>query len=225
MAKGKGKKGRRGPKKGGGGDSSESVFHFQWLGALVSGTAALTLNSTGLATLSTRFLAQADSWVFFRYKKFRFRMHCANTSANQAVGFIPLTDAGPSTIAQLMELSCSAYMDQTQTVPSEWHNVNSNDLRGPFPWYRTIDGTFDSSEEYPARMVIVGTGTDAYSIEFYATVEFKEGAAPANIPFDLALLKQKRQDRIDREIAKQRVKLLALLATSAPGSSLGVLKP
>jgi len=174
------------------------------------------LNGTGLGGLSTRFLSVADTFQLFRYKSFKFRLHCANVSANQAAGFVPgVPDTSPSTLAQVMELSSSLYQDQTQTVPTEWCNVPVADLHSQFPWYRTIDGTAPANEESPGLFRIIGTGTDNFAVEFRVVVEFKEWLATSNTPAQLALLKDKRAELARAASAKERERLVSLLAITA----------
>jgi len=191
-------------------------FHFIWVGSLASGAAAITLNGTGLATLSTRFLAVADTFQLFRYKSFKFRLHCANVSANQAAGFVPgLPDSSPGTLVQVMELTSSLYQDQTQTVPTEWCVVPVADLHSQFPWYRCIDGTAPANEESPGLFRIIGTGTDNYAVEFRVVVEFKEALAVGNTPAQLTALRSRHAEAVRAAAAKERDRLVSLLAITA----------
>lgn len=193
-------------------DTSRAAFHFLWSAALVAGAAGVNLNASGLATLSTRFLTIADAWVFFRLESFRFRIHPGNVSANQAACVCAVVDTQPSTLVQVMEQMNSAYIDQSQTTPTGWVNVDKPMLRGPFPWYRVIDGTADTSEELPALFKIIGTGTDAFAVEFYMDVTFKEAAATGNTPSALAHVKARRDEEVARARARARDALIGTLS-------------
>lgn len=191
-------------------------FHCIWVGSLAAGAAAITLNGSGLATLSTRFLSVADAFQLFRYKSFKFRLHCANVSANQAAGFVPgLPDTSPGTLAQVMELTSSLYQDQTQTVPTEWCVVPVADLHSQFPWYRCIDGTAPANQESPGLFRIIGTGTDNFAVEFRCVVELKEPLAVGNTPAQLAVLRSKHDEMARAAAAKERDRLVSLLAVTA----------
>jgi len=204
-------------------DTQSAWFHFLWSSSLTAGAASANLNATGLGSLSTRFLSIADSWVFFRLKSFKFRIHPGNVSANQAACVLAVVDTSPSTLSQVMEQMNATYIDQSQTVPTGWVNVDRPTLAGPFPWYRCVDGTADTSEENPARLVVIGTGTDTFAMEFLMEVEFKEAAATANTPMELALLKARREEEVAR--ARARAKLALLDVLSADTAIAGPNKP
>jgi len=197
---------------------SSEEFHAICVGALVAGVANFALNASGLASISTRFLGIGDAYQLFRFKSLLFRLHCANVSANQAVGFVPgIPDTYPSTVAQVMELRSSLYQDQTQTVPSEWKKVPVADLHSQFPWYRCIDGTAPASQEFPGSLLVRGTGTDNYAVELKLVIEFKEPIATANTPAQVALLRSNHEDRARAVAARERERLLSLLAPATPG--------
>ncbi len=130
-----------------------------------------------------------------------------------------MVDNTPSTVGQVMELISSLEMDPAQSTPSEWLSVRANELAGPFPWYKTIDGTPDSTEEFPGRFVIIGTGSDTFTIEFRALVEFKDGVAPANTPQELDLVRQKLALRKAALIEEHRKSLLGVLKNPVPAAA------
>jgi len=111
-----------------------------------------------------------------------------------------------------MEQMNATYIDQSQTTPTGWVNVDRAVLAGPFPWYRCVDGTADTSEEVPARLIIIGTGTDSFALEFWMDVEFKEAAATANTPMEIALLKARRDEEVSRARERARRALLDVLS-------------
>lgn len=205
------KKNRQPASKKTGSETSSVSLHFIWTGSLVAGAALANVNATGLGALSTRFLTEADGWALFKYTSFKFRVHPSNVSANQVVGFTPIADTSPSTIAQVMELRSSVYIDQSQTVPTEWIDVAPGVLHGQLPWYRTVDGSFDVTEENPGRMIIVGTGTDTFAVEFKTDVKFKDALAPANTPQELKVLHDRRDSRMEERDSHLRAALMQLL--------------
>jgi len=96
-------------------------------------------------------------------------------------------------VLQLIELLPSALLSTFQSVPTEWVRVPSKDLAGPFPWYKTISGTPDTTEEFPGSIQIVGNGTNTFLLEVRAVVELKEAVAPANTPLEVDMAKKRRQ--------------------------------
>ncbi len=202
-------------RKGRSGDHATVELHFLWNGALVSGAQLAALNATGLSALSTRFLAIADAYVYFRYKSLRFRLHPANSAGLQVGGFVPVVDTSPSTTGQVAELISSMPIDPSQTTPTEWVSVRKEELAGPFPWYKVISGTPDTTEEYPGQFILIGSGTDGFTVEFRAVVELKEGVATANTPDEIALVRLRREQRSRAALVRERAGLLAALTGSA----------
>jgi len=197
---------------------STEEFHCLKAGALVAGVYNLALNASGLGAISTRFLAIGDAFQLYRLKSLKFRLHCANVSANQAAGFVPgPPDTYPASLSQVMELRSSLYQDQTQTVPTEWCTVPVEDLRGQFPWYRTIDGTAPLNEEIPGTFYVFGTGTDNYAVEFKIAVELKEPISTANTPEQLAALRARREQAVKGAAARERDRLLGIMSAVTTG--------
>jgi len=155
-------------------------------------------------------LAIADAYVYFRYKKFMFRSHPANNTA-MAMGFVPVVDGNPASVGQVMELLSSTFAEPSVTKPGEWVNVRKEELAGPFPWYKTVDGTPDVTEEYPGSVILRGTGADPFTIEFRCVVELKEGVATANTPQELELVRRRREMRVAAVVNTQRKGLIEAL--------------
>jgi hypothetical protein len=100
-----------------------------------------------------------------------------------------------------------------QTVHSEWIKVPKVDLAGPLPWYKTVLGTADPTEESPGSLIVVGVGTDLVSIEVYGVFEFKTSLATANTPAVLTLRMRVRQERSDAIRAREKSLLVSLLSS------------
>jgi len=198
-------------------------LHFVVAGSLVAGVAGFPLNATGLAAISTRFLAMADAYVYYKYNALRFRMHPANGVGLEAVGFVPFVDTAPTTVTQMMELLNATCLEPSATVCSEWITVPSEDLRGQLPWYKGISGTQDASEEYPAQMNIVGTGTDSYTVEFRCTLALKEGVSTGNTPEEVDLIR--RRLAIRKTIAQEQHRKELLLQLKPPPAAAVVERP
>lgn len=203
------------PKQGRRGDTTKVSFHFIWSASLTAGAAVVQVSPSGLSTLSTRMLVEADSWDYFRLLNFKFRVHPSNASANQAVAFAPVSDTAPSTLGQCMECMASAYIDAQQTVPTEWVVVPQADLKGPFPWYKAINGTPDTTEETPAVIQVIGTGTDTFAVEFRCEVEFKSSLATGNTPEEVELARRRLALRKKLAVDHARAAMLGVLAPAA----------
>lgn len=201
-----------GRKQGGGRDSAVMTFHYTFSAALVAG--AVAINGTP-ATLSPRATIEADAWAHFRLKKLRFRMlPTSPITAPQAAGWVGgIQDTPPTTFATIAELVPSTVKGVGQTVPSPWVNVPKSDLAGPFPWYKTVAGTADATEESPGAIYLVGTGTEAYILELKFTIEFKTAVSSLNTPLFLQLKEAVRKERVDRTRRAERDVLLKILGT------------
>ncbi len=219
-------KGKKRSKNGGGrakGDIQSAQYHFVWTGNLATGNASLPMNASGLATVSTRFLAEADAWRDYRYTSCRYKIHPNGTrAAAQTAGWVPLSDTAPSTVAQIAELKASSVLAMSSTTPTPWASVPRSDLAGPFPWYKVIDGTPDTSEEIPARFQVSGGSTDPFTVEFVIGIQFKESLPPANTPMELEMLRGMRELRKQaalEEYKKRTVSALGLLSPSLPATT------
>jgi len=194
-------------------DSVVMPFHTLYAPALVSGAASITANPSGLSNAG-RMLTEADAWAHFRIKKLKFRLLPQTGMAGQVTvaGFVGGNqDSTPATAATVVELIPSCVLAQDATVPTEWVNVPKTDLSGPLPWYKSVVGNADATEESPGQLCIAGTGTDVYILEIRGLIEFKTSVATANTPAEIALRAKLRSERVahEREAAQKRV--LALL--------------
>lgn len=173
-----------------------------------------------------RVLAEADGWAHFRVLRLKFRLHClASTTGVQVAGYIGgVQDTGPSTVSAVSELIPSTVITSRQTTPSPWVNVSKSDLAGPFPWYKSVPGAADPTEESPGAVYIAGDGaTDAFAVEFAGVMEFKVAAATANTPQEIKLIAELRLLRQKVHKEKRREDLLRVLAP--PGSTGGPVQP
>jgi len=184
-------------------------FRYVLNAAMTAGTAALVVSPA----LTARATTEADAWAHFRVRKLRFRLH--PRAVLSAVGYVGgVQDTTPSSVAQIVELIPSTYIAGNTTIPSSWVSVPQKDLAGPFPWYKTVAGGADPTEEAPGVICIGGTSTDAFSLEFEVTFEFKTSVATANTPVALQLRERVRSERIMREFAVERNRLLKILGVS-----------
>lgn len=192
------------------GDSCVVPIHFTWSGSLSGGAGSLQLSPSGITSNSTRLLNEADAWAHFRVRQLRFRLHRPATAINgtQAMGFVGgIQDTPPSTVATVTELLPSVVLAVSQTVPTEWKSPSAKELAGTFPWYKSINGAADASEEAPGALVIAGGTTDAIFAEVYAVFEFKTSVATANTPMEIRVLldARARREAQAREQARRAV--------------------
>jgi hypothetical protein len=140
----------------------------------------------------------------------------ATVNGPQVAGFLGgVQDNPPTSVAQLGEVIPSCYLGNLQTVNSEWIRVPKADLAGPFPWYKTIAGSADPTEESPGYIVVVGTGTDTFYVEFRGVFTFKVSLATANTPVALEARRKIREERRLRAIAQEKEVLLKILSTAS----------
>ncbi len=206
-------------------DKIRVQFKSLQLAALAAGVASISLNPSNTLLSQTRLPAIADSYAHFRLLKLSFRLH-PRTSVNtdQAVGIVGgVQDTSPGTVAQVGELLSSTLLGADATVPSSWVHATPQELRGPLPWYKTVLGTADPTEEQPGAIVIAGSGTDVYALEIEGEVEFKVSVATGNTPDQIALRAALRRKREEAVRMAEREALLRVLA--APTSSTVSSKP
>lgn len=204
-------------------DSQSLPFHVLSISAQTAGAFSTPLSPTTVG--STRAAAAADEWAHFRVKRLRFRLHpSVAATVPQAFGYVGgIQDTPPATVATVCELlpSCFISLNTTangnkQTVPTEWVNVPKPDLAGPLPWYKSIPGGADATEEAPGLLVGAGTGTENLYIELRGVFEFKTSVAPANTPLVLELKAKVREERVALEKDRERTHLLGVLSSSKP---------
>lgn len=206
-------KGRKSGAKGG--DSCIFPFHQVLQSALVGGVLRFPLGPNTPTT--PRGLVEADTWAHYRVRSFSFRLlPTANTVNDLAAGYVGgIEDTPPSTIANVVELLPSCFLSARSTIPTEWCRPSKAELAGPLPWYKTIPGTADATEENPGTVCVVGTGTEAFDLEMRGILEFKTAVATANTPLALAARSKLREERVRAMMLAERELLLKILAVPA----------
>jgi len=190
--------------------SDRSIIHFHSVinAPLVSGSIVNQISPSGL---TGRALTEADAWAHFRVLRLRFRLlPSSSVTGTQAIGYTGgIQDSTPVSVAQLGELIPSTVLGATQTTPTKWVTVPKADLAGPLPWYKSINGSADVTEEAPGVISISGSGTDTVLAELFYTFEFKTAVAASNTPAAVNLLQSIRAERLllarerEREVIKQ----------------------
>ncbi len=197
-------------------DGAIVPFHYLLQTSLVAGTSAFVVGPNG--TVSPRLNSEADAWAHYRIRDFRFRLHPDPTAVDVnsvAAGFVGgIQDTAPATIAAISELLPSVFLSGGTTVPTEWVRVSAEELRGPLPWYKSVPGNADLTEENPGQICVAGTGTQPYAIEMRGVFEFKTAVATANSPEELMLKEKLRQLAADRVRARERGKFVAMASDS-----------
>jgi len=189
-------------------------FHFVYNNALAAGLSVVTCNPAGL---SPRSLIEADAWTHFRLRKLKFRLlpPTAAPAQVQAAGFVGgIQDTPPASLSNVVELLPAAVLGSRQTVPTAWISPSKSELAGALPWYKTIQGSADPTEEAPAQLVVAGTTTEGYVLEVSGVFEFKGAVATANTPAAIKLREELRVLRLARVDAVERERLLAVLGTT-----------
>ncbi len=197
-------------------DSCVMPFHYYANSALVSGAASFNGNPTGL---SPRGLTEADAWTHFRLKALKFRLHPQNVAVTttQIAAWVPgIEDSPPSGVAAACELLDAVVISARSTVPTQWMSVSKSDLAGPLPWYKTVPGTADATEESPGALMVLGSTTDAFVIEIRGVFEFKGSIATANTPMAVQLREELRALRRNQVQEAERNRLLKALAPAPP---------
>jgi len=204
MPKGRGRKGNRS-------DGAVIPFHISLSGSLAAGLFSFNVNPSAI----NRLLIEADAWAHFRVRSLSFRMlPTSPITAAHAAGYVGgIQDTPPATYLQVSELIPSTVKGVGQTVPTPWVRVGRADLAGPFPWYKTIPGTADATEEAPGSIIVIGTGTEAYNLELKGKFEFKTSVNSGNTPLSAELRARIREERINAYRVKERDILLKILAT------------
>jgi len=199
-------------------DSQLLPFHVCQAAALSSGTALITGNPAGIGG---RSLIEADAWSHFRFRKLKFRLAPGTTTVGSiAAGWVGgIQDTPPATFATVMELLPSTFTKGNLTVYSEWVNVTKADLQGALPWYKTIAGAATDVEEQPGQLVLAGSASDSYFLEIKGVIEFKTAVASGNTPAELVLREKLRAERINRHLAHEQQRVVALLAGPTATSS------
>lgn len=188
-------------------------FHTLVAASFSGGIAGIAVSPN--STLTPRGLVESDTWAHFRVRALAFRLLPAPAASTnpQAVGFVGgIQDTPPSTSSTIMELIPSAFWANKMTVPTEWVRPPRSDLAGPLPWYKTIPGTVDSTEEAPGAIVLAGGSTENYYLEVRGVFEFKTAVATANTPLAVASRNALRDERLKAFLSQERSQILKILA-------------
>jgi hypothetical protein len=95
--------------------------------------------------------------------------------------------------------------------------VSKAELAGPFPWYKTIAGGPDPSEEAPGALYVLGTTTDPMLVELFGEFEFKASIATNNTPAAVALREELRAFRMLRTEQRERERVMKALSHGHTG--------
>lgn len=195
-------------------DSCIIPFHTYSHANLVASTNQILVQPS--ASLSPRCFAEADAWAHFRVKMLKFRLHPFTRTGDLLVGYVGgVQDTSPASLTQVGELLPSAILGMTATVPTEWVNVTGSELAGPFPWYKSVPGTADPTEESPGVIVLYGGGTDGFTLEIKGVIEFKTAVATGNTPLERERILKCREERVLGIRAAERDRILKVLAPAA----------
>lgn len=194
-------------------DSTVLPFHVtQTITQAAGGAFSINANPTGIGG---PVLIEADTWGFFRFKRLRFRMLRTSTAitTTNAGGYVgAVQDTPPATVQSVMNLLPSVLLSNITTVPTSWVNVLRQDLTGPFPWYKSIPGTADPTEESPGMLVFAGAAGDIFQLEIEGVIQFKTMMSAGNTPSELQARQLLRDARIERERSIARNALLRVLS-------------
>jgi len=148
----------------------------------------------------------------YRITELEFRLHpVSGRTTVQAAGYFPgVVDNQPTQPAAVLESLNATMIGTGATQPTGWVKVRGDALKGYFPWYKTVQGSLDISEEVQGNIFVVGTGTETYSIELRGWAEFKNPVATGSTPLS-------RQQRSVQLALKQRETLLKALASPIGG--------
>ena len=179
-----------------------------------------------MGSFLTRLLAAADEFAHYRVRRLSFRLlPDATITTTYTAGYVGgVQDTLPSTTGSILELDASVRFGgllgsvPTQTVPSEWIKVDPKELSGALPWYKSVRGSADVTEEAPGVLVFGGAGSAAIFMEVRALYEFKAPVAPANTPLTLELRSKLRQEIAREAAGRKRDELLRLLSSNSVGS-------
>ena len=201
-------------------DTSRMAFHTVLQPTLVAGTISYAANPA--SGISSRLGAEADGWAHFRWVNLKFRLLPPTAAGAVCGGFVGgIQDTLPTTIPQIGELIPSTLLGPLQTVPSEWVRIPQADIAGPLPWYKSLPGTADATEEAPGAFVFAGGATAIIAIEIRGVIEFKTGVNTGNSPEEVLLRSKLREMRLKRELAKEGEQFRRVLSVAAtrPGST------
>lgn len=170
----------------------------------VSGAAGTLTMSPGISLRTSNI---ADNYCLYRFAELKYRLHPASTrtAAFHSAAYYPgIIDTAPVTTQVNTENMHAAVLGLNQTVCTEWKHVDRQSLRGYFPWYKTVSGSLDPSEETQGNIYVVSVGTESVYIEYEGVIEFKSPSDPGVTP------QLSEQSAVKRE----KTRLLKILSTS-----------
>jgi len=171
---------------------------------------------------TSRLATIGDSYQYYRLRSLKFRIHPSASTSSAAVSWMAgVVDTPPSTNQQNCEIYNHTFQADDATVPSSWCSVSREDLAGGLSWYKTIQGSADSSEEIVGYLFFTGSGTNTVLCEVFGEMEFKEAIAPANTPAALEVLKRLREMRIEEHRVREQKSLLKVLGSSSSNRTPG----
>ncbi len=171
----------------------------------VAGAVQYTISPNG--SLSIRLATIADAFDEYRFSMLRYRLHRANNTSMTVAAFYPgIVDTVPSTIAQIGENPHRTVAGDQTTVPSPWVDVPRGVLAGMHPWYKSVAGTPESSEENQGILCVVDSGgtTSGATLEVEGICELRAGSSTSNTPLERAVALRRRE----------KARLVSLLAVS-----------
>lgn len=201
-------------------DSQLLAFHCLVSTTAASNSVAVSVSPSGLAAFSTRLVTAAEQWTKFRVLSLKFRSHPTATALS--VGYTSgIQDANTfSGNIALMEMIPAAFQAAVRVDPTEYVRVQKIDLVGPLPWYKSLTGGADATEEAPGQLVVRTAGaSDAVLIELRGVMEFAGSVPPANTPEELALVRKLFQLRRDRALAAERAAAFRLFSTGVSSAA------
>jgi hypothetical protein len=193
-------------------------FHQILTGTFSSGVAGINVRPNDANFSATRLGVLADAYAHFRVRELKFRLHPSpGASASQAVGYVGgVQDTAPATVTAVGELLSSTAFGGDSTVPSSWVKPTKEELSGPLPWYKSIAGSADTTEEQPGQIIVAGNASEGFMLEIEGVVEFKVSVGTGNTPAQLQLLSELRRLRQREADEKARTEVIRSLASVAP---------
>ncbi len=208
-----------------------AVCPFRWVQGLTIANGTTNGNvRIRCDVLGSHVADMADAWMLFRMRALRFRLLPYNLTTSPgsyneaaALGWITsIPDTLPADFASVATVPNGTCVTGSQTIPSNWVTVSKDDLAGPFPWYKTIPGTADPTEEEPGFIAVglaVAPTTTSLTmyIELDGIIEFKGGVSVSQTPaYDAALIRKVHEDRVERARLAERARMLNILAPPEP---------
>jgi hypothetical protein len=85
-------------------------------------------------------------------------------------------------------------------------------LAGPFPWYKSVAGATDITEEAPGAFYVLGTASETFVLEYNGVFEFSGSVSTSNTPAVLALREEIKALRVRAELAREKARIMSVLA-------------